>query len=645
MNIEQLCEYLNEVGILDINNIKNYLEMFTNIIGSNCRNKSINDVYKISLFAYIRGINNSDKNLYILCSNIINSYNRYNLIKKYNFLYHFKRLLYCKILSRFKYFMISLYKKYPFKSYNSNRYHNNKKNKNKGNTYSNKFYKKNSFQSLTENNIKDQNYIITDNLFDSNINLDNKSVKLKLDIIPNINKEKNENNVNNKISPETSIKKIYKDLVPIKKCNSINNDICIKQSNINFEKYFINKKIILCNKCRPSYLEKIKNNQKDLYTYNNPSLRKNKSETKLRVKKMDYEEKTRSQNLAKIKPQLKKEINNRAKSKRDQEYYDKEKEDRLYNKLLEKSIDKKNIIDRLYREKIISIRKEERKQKEENKKNRKSPIDWDQVYLQTNDKIIKKSNNNNNNSKNKTCSYFLPNRGRVYINEENEKDIKNINKNITNKNNNNKQDKDKNKDNNIKNNINNNNNKENKANNNEEKNNNIKNENMVLINNNDNPKLSTENNNNNNQKIVEKQENELNYSINSENEDKKSMDKISKNDKDDKDEEKNNNDNNFLQESNSNSINEDEIKRKDIFNISPNGFKSKDIQNLFNKNDKISDFEKNKIKEIEGSIMISNESEEIEEKKEKKEESLKTDEKYDFNDLLCSSSNKKNNDE
>jgi hypothetical protein len=85
MNIEQLCEYLNEVGILDINNIKNYLEMFTNIIGSNCRNKSINDVYKISLFAYFRGINNSDKNLYILCSNIINSYNRYNLIKKYNF--------------------------------------------------------------------------------------------------------------------------------------------------------------------------------------------------------------------------------------------------------------------------------------------------------------------------------------------------------------------------------------------------------------------------------------------------------------------------------------------------------------------------------------------------------------------------------
>ena len=50
MNIEQLCGYLNEIGILDITNIKNYLTMITNIIDNNIGNKSINDIYKISLF-------------------------------------------------------------------------------------------------------------------------------------------------------------------------------------------------------------------------------------------------------------------------------------------------------------------------------------------------------------------------------------------------------------------------------------------------------------------------------------------------------------------------------------------------------------------------------------------------------------------
>ena len=42
--------------------------------------------------------------------------------------------------------------------------------------------------------------------------------------------------------------KYMNDLIPIKRSNKINNDICINQSNINFEKFFINKKYILCKK-------------------------------------------------------------------------------------------------------------------------------------------------------------------------------------------------------------------------------------------------------------------------------------------------------------------------------------------------------------------------------------------------------------
>ena len=144
MNIEQLCEYLNEIGIIDLNNLKNFLKIISTFTNNNTNNYSENDLYLISLFAYLRGINKSDKNLYILCGNIINSYNRYALLKKSNFLYNFKNILNYKILQRFKYFMLSLYKKYPSKNYPSNRNQyknniNNKKNKIHNNTCTNNF--------------------------------------------------------------------------------------------------------------------------------------------------------------------------------------------------------------------------------------------------------------------------------------------------------------------------------------------------------------------------------------------------------------------------------------------------------------------------------------------------------------------------
>ena len=298
MNLAQICSYLNEVGILDINNIKNYLSLTTNIINEK-NNSSNNDIYKISLFTYLRGINNNDQNLYLLCTNVINSYNRYILIKKYNYLHHFKTILYYKIFQRFNYFIIALFKKFPFKNYNANRHYNNNK---KNNTCSNRFYKKgNNIRSLIENNKKnnnsqknilspkkDSNNIIKD--FNANIDKannnkrkENANICLKSDNIYNFNIYKQQS--------------YLKELVPIKKAKKINIDICISQSNIQFEKYFINKKLVICKKCHPSYVEEIKNNKKELFTQNNPSLRKNKSETKLRMKKMNYEENIRSKNF------------------------------------------------------------------------------------------------------------------------------------------------------------------------------------------------------------------------------------------------------------------------------------------------------------------------------------------------------------
>ncbi len=120
MNIQQLCDYLNEIGIIDMNNIKHFLQISTYMINDKINNqsiKSINDIYKISLFSYIREIINDDKKLYKTCANIINS------------LFLLKKIIYLKVYQRYKTFLTLLYKKFPFKSYRTNKYHQNKNKK------------------------------------------------------------------------------------------------------------------------------------------------------------------------------------------------------------------------------------------------------------------------------------------------------------------------------------------------------------------------------------------------------------------------------------------------------------------------------------------------------------------------------------
>ena len=622
MSIEQICDYLNEIGILDINNIKNYLTMATNIINDNSSNKSIKEIYKISLFAYLKGINNNDQSLYFLCTNIINSYSRYILIKKYDFLCNLKRILYYRILQRFKNFMISLYKVFPFKNHNSNNNYKNKKSQIKNNTFNNAFYsKKNNLQNLTENSNKEKYF--NKNKFIPKGEPEIKSSKKisnNNSNLPQLQLERDNFQITNK--------KIYKEVPSSKKISQINIDMCIAQSNINFEKYFINKRNIICKKCRPSYVEIIKNNKKELYQQKNNFLRKNKSETKLRIKKMDYEEKTRSQNLAKIKPEMKRKLEKIAKSKKDQEHWEKYKEDELYNKITEKTIDEKIITDRLYKKYIIEKKKKEREQRiEENNKIKKPPIIWEQRYLQTNDKIIKK--NKNNHIKNKTCSYFMPHRGRVYKYEESEK----INSEKVNKDKKNEQE---NKDEKIEKEINNKNIEKKEGNK----------DKLDIETNNEKDKVKELNNKDSNPNdIYEIKENDLKNFINNKKEDSKSKenkinDKI--NDCEDK-----------LKKISTNSLfesidDEEKIKdKRDNFSISPGGFKSKQLQELLKKNlnsHPLNDLKKINIDDItKESNIFSIESDSNEKNSQKKvnenenkENLIKAEDKLKFDDLLCS---------
>ena len=571
MNIQQLCDYLNEIGIIDIDNIKHFLEITTYMINNNIQNesnKSTNDIYKISLFSYIREINEDDKNLFFTCSNIINSFKRFIILKKYNSLFLFKKLIYLKIYQRYKSFLISLYKKFPFKSYHTNKYHQSKKRKSKN---------KSSIININKN----QNEINPNLNSDQNINL---------------NLNNNNNNIITFKQQENEIPllenyKYIKELIPVKKTNKINNTICINQSNINFAKYFINKKFILCKKNHSylSYIDRVKSNKKELYSqnpyeysYSSFTLRKNKSEKKLRIMKLNYEDKTRSKNFESLQPKIKRAIRARKKSKKDKELSAKEDVDKKYNELKKKDIDKNNWVDRLYRNEVIKQLEEEKKQKEEINKNKKSPIDWEKLYLNTNDKIIK---NNKEIKMNKSCSYFMPRKGRIYkYTSTIESENNNMNNfNTINTNNNNKENKTI----------------ETSINRDKEKSVKIS---LDLNSPNKNPNLISNN-------TFEIKESELN-SLNSEKEENKSIEKNEEK-KEINNELKNSKNSNFSDDN----INFDKIKEKLEINTSPQGLKSKGIQELLAK------------KNFDNKLGINNE--------EKKEENKDNKDKGDFNDLLC----------
>ena len=616
MNIEQICEYLNEIGILDMNSIKDYLILTTNILNENRKYKSINDVYKISLFAFLRGVNNDDKSLYFLCSNIINSYNRYNLIKKYKFLHYFKKLLYVKICQRFNCFIMSLSKQLNYKRNQAKKLSKSTKKIGFNNTSSNRFYNKNnnSIKNISEiNNIEGYNTPNYNKIRTNDILFKNNIPDYKIKQVNTGSKNKKNINKNNfsplKIENYNILgdKKIYRELSPKKKSKKINIDMCIAQSNINFEKYFINKRNVICKKSRPSFVESIINNKRDFYHENKNRLRKNKSETKLRMKKMNYEEQTRSMNFANIKPELKRKIEKRAKSKKEDEYWAKKKEDDKFNKMVAKKQDQKDIFDRLYIDKLVDRKKDERDKKEEEmKKIKKPPINWDVVYIQTNDKIIQNQNKkiNNSNKKNKTSSYFMPYRGRIYKCEDEDNEKNSINQKM----NYNKEDnikKEEIKQNEIQ-------TKEEKGSKLEEKeeektNNEIDNDNAPR---------------NENENVYDLKDSELVNSVNSKhsieeeeikeienNAEMEEQEKIKKSDLEDDD----------LKQSKESKVSNESLssKEKNIlnnknFNISPTGFRTKEIQAMLknmNNNNNIKDLKKNNLKSnIKSSMMFFNES-------------------------------------
>ena len=363
MKIEELCQYLNELGILSLKNTPLFLSIYSGLIGNNKqdnikakKNNNIeNNKLTIILFAFLKKIISNDKELYELCSNIIHSHKKNKLIKLYQGICFFNKIIFYQIKNRFNHFLSLLFtKKYPKRKYYPY----------------NPSYAAKSLSKLNElkQNISFTNPRRINNIF--NIN-----EEYSLSYISNKNNSKHYN----KIILNTDTNERWKsEYIPSSK-----------------------RKNSLTNPYMPDLIEKMNNKKKEISMNN--------------MKKKLYDAQTRINNYENIIPisirNRKKEIQ----SKKEEDYYKKLKDDKIYQKLTEKEIDNNNILDRLYRKEIIKKQDIKRKEKEKMKRT-KSPINWDKInnlnskkqYLNINinsqdinsiKEIINKPENNHNSSR------------------------------------------------------------------------------------------------------------------------------------------------------------------------------------------------------------------------------------------------------
>ena len=325
MKIEEICQYLNELGILSIKNTPLFLSIYSgqlqNKPKSNKNYNIENNNLIIILFAFLKKVFSNDKELYELSSNIIHSHTKNKLIRQYQGICFLNKIIYHQIKNRFNHFLFILFtKKYPKRKYFPY----------------NPLYAAKSASRLNE---------IKTNVSFSNTNQRRMNNYLNINDEYSLSYISNRNNKNhNRIIFNTGSDEGWKseNIPGTKRKNSFNQPIVHM----------------------PDLVEKMNMKKKEI--------------SKNNLKKKLYDAKIRINNYENIIPISRRNRQKEMKSREEENNYKKEKEDRIYKKLTEKEIDQKNILDRLYRTEIIKKQDMKRKEKE-NMKRVKSPIDWDKV--------------------------------------------------------------------------------------------------------------------------------------------------------------------------------------------------------------------------------------------------------------------------
>jgi hypothetical protein len=160
MNIGKICDYLYDIGILDINSIEDFLLLHENISLKNA-NKDNNNI-ALTLTTYLTQKFSSKQSLNNLSENIINSFSNHIVIKRYNSLKVLYNILVSKLRARYTLFFSKI-NFFIFKKFNRQ---NNIDKKNKNIIEEGKIVKKN--KDKNDKNIN-ENKEISDK--ENNINI------------------------------------------------------------------------------------------------------------------------------------------------------------------------------------------------------------------------------------------------------------------------------------------------------------------------------------------------------------------------------------------------------------------------------------------------------------------------------------------
>ena len=214
MKLEKICEYLNDIGILQLEDIDKFLKIYTQISHNHFKNST--DKLILALFSYITMISKNEQRLYNICKNIINCFSNNQILNRYRGLYMINNIFKARLISRYISFFSKLNfnrskknfysskkikskvkDKFKDESNNNEEIYNNSLGNNKINIYpikTGKIVKKNSRKNL-KNNQKEKEInninINNDNNIKENINFktaDNQEYDKECTFSPKINK-------------------------------------------------------------------------------------------------------------------------------------------------------------------------------------------------------------------------------------------------------------------------------------------------------------------------------------------------------------------------------------------------------------------------------------------------------------------------
>ena len=125
INSMKICEYFNDIGLIDYDNVNLFLNICSEIIKKNNFKKN-SDIFITSLFSYMKIISKNEKQLFEYSNRTINAFYNNQLISKYKAIRIIKTIFFFKLKEQLLNFLFKL-----------NRINNQKAKSNKYNNYLN----------------------------------------------------------------------------------------------------------------------------------------------------------------------------------------------------------------------------------------------------------------------------------------------------------------------------------------------------------------------------------------------------------------------------------------------------------------------------------------------------------------------------